>query len=226
MRAKTVRRQRGSCETHSRYVCRDLPVRSLRERKRPLSLRFTQSRQASKLTNDHVAKGRARRGVALSGVAAFAGACRFAGSGPDFPQVDDVQIPYAERQARPSTASTIRSWRASPVTTPVPRKEAFPALWAWPNRRLIFLSPAANTPRSSSRESSRRATWCSASGGRFSSRRCRSSAAATPSGTSCVYMTYSDKLIEGSPKNSTSTVPIQPWGAGAGDVEKCADFLR
>jgi CreA protein len=41
-----------------------------------------------------------------------------------------------------------------------------------------------------------------------------------------VYMTYSDKLIEGSPKNSTSTVPIQPWGAAAGDPPKCADFLR
>jgi CreA protein len=40
-----------------------------------------------------------------------------------------------------------------------------------------------------------------------------------------VYMTYSDKLIEGSPKNSTSTVPIEPWGA-TNDVEKCADFLR
>jgi len=40
-----------------------------------------------------------------------------------------------------------------------------------------------------------------------------------------VYMTYSDKLIEGSPKNSTSTVPIQPWGAEA-DVPKCADFVR
>ena len=39
-----------------------------------------------------------------------------------------------------------------------------------------------------------------------------------------VYMTYSDKLIEGSPKNSTSTVPIQPWGPG--EVQKCADFLR
>jgi CreA protein len=39
-----------------------------------------------------------------------------------------------------------------------------------------------------------------------------------------VYMTYSDKLIEGSPKNSTSTVPIQPWGGG--EVEKCADFVR
>ncbi len=40
-----------------------------------------------------------------------------------------------------------------------------------------------------------------------------------------VYMTYSDKLIEGSPKNSTSTVPIQPWG-GQMDVPKCADFVR
>jgi len=39
-----------------------------------------------------------------------------------------------------------------------------------------------------------------------------------------VYMVYTDKLIDGSPKNSTSTVPIQPWGA-AGDVVKCADWL-
>ena len=39
-----------------------------------------------------------------------------------------------------------------------------------------------------------------------------------------VYMSYSDKLVEGSPKNSTSAVPIQPWGAG--DVQKCGDFLR
>jgi CreA protein len=27
-----------------------------------------------------------------------------------------------------------------------------------------------------------------------------------------VYLSYSDKLIEGSPKNSISTVPIMPWG--------------
>ena len=40
-----------------------------------------------------------------------------------------------------------------------------------------------------------------------------------------VYMVYSDKLIDGSPKNSTSTVPIQPWGANA-DVPKCADFVK
>jgi CreA protein len=39
-----------------------------------------------------------------------------------------------------------------------------------------------------------------------------------------VYMTYSDKLVDGSPKNSTSSVPIQPWGAG--EVQKCGDFLR
>ena len=41
-----------------------------------------------------------------------------------------------------------------------------------------------------------------------------------------VYMTYSDKLVDGSPKNSTSSVPIEPWGPGASDVQKCADFLR
>lgn len=40
-----------------------------------------------------------------------------------------------------------------------------------------------------------------------------------------VYMTYSDKLIEGSPKNSTSSVPIEPW-AGETQVQKCADFLQ
>jgi CreA protein len=40
-----------------------------------------------------------------------------------------------------------------------------------------------------------------------------------------VYMTYSDKLIDGSPKNSTSTVPIEPWG-GSADAPKCADFLH
>jgi CreA protein len=27
-----------------------------------------------------------------------------------------------------------------------------------------------------------------------------------------IYLVYSDKLIEGSPKNSLSTVPIMPWG--------------
>jgi CreA protein len=41
-----------------------------------------------------------------------------------------------------------------------------------------------------------------------------------------VYMTFSDKLIEGSPKNATSTVPIQPWGAVDNGPQKCADFVR
>jgi CreA protein len=41
-----------------------------------------------------------------------------------------------------------------------------------------------------------------------------------------VYMTYSDKLVEGSPKNSTSSVPVEPWGLGTTDVQKCSDFLR
>jgi CreA protein len=40
-----------------------------------------------------------------------------------------------------------------------------------------------------------------------------------------VYMVYSDRLIEGSPKNSTSSVPIMPWGANA-EVPRCADYLE
>jgi CreA protein len=40
-----------------------------------------------------------------------------------------------------------------------------------------------------------------------------------------VYMVYSDRLIEGSPKNSTSSVPIMPWGAQA-EVPKCADYVE
>ncbi len=40
-----------------------------------------------------------------------------------------------------------------------------------------------------------------------------------------IYMTFTDKLIDGSPKNSTSTVPIEPWG-GSGEPAKCADFVR
>ena len=39
-----------------------------------------------------------------------------------------------------------------------------------------------------------------------------------------VYMVYTDKLIEGSPKSSTSTVPVMPWGAG--DAPKCGDFIN
>ena len=40
-----------------------------------------------------------------------------------------------------------------------------------------------------------------------------------------VYMVYSDKLVDGSPKNSTTAVPIQPWG-GSSDVARCGDFVR
>ena len=39
-----------------------------------------------------------------------------------------------------------------------------------------------------------------------------------------IYLVYSDKLIEGSPTNAISTVPLQPWGAA--EAPRCADFLR
>ncbi|WP_230531797.1 CreA family protein [Microvirga roseola] len=39
-----------------------------------------------------------------------------------------------------------------------------------------------------------------------------------------VYMVYSDRPIEGSPKNSTSTVPLMPWGTEA--PPKCGEWLK
>ncbi len=39
-----------------------------------------------------------------------------------------------------------------------------------------------------------------------------------------VYLVYSDKLIDGSPKNSTSTVPIMPWGTA--ESPRCKDWLK
>jgi CreA protein len=41
-----------------------------------------------------------------------------------------------------------------------------------------------------------------------------------------IYMTYTDKLVDGSPKNSTSSVPIQPWSGADATVPRCADFVR
>ena len=39
-----------------------------------------------------------------------------------------------------------------------------------------------------------------------------------------VYLVYSDRVIEGSPKNSTSSVPIMPWG-GTEAPQKCAEWV-
>lgn len=38
-----------------------------------------------------------------------------------------------------------------------------------------------------------------------------------------VYLVYSDTLVDGSPKNSTSSVPIMPWGSDA--PPRCADYF-
>jgi CreA protein len=40
-----------------------------------------------------------------------------------------------------------------------------------------------------------------------------------------IYMVYTDKLIDGSPQNSTSTVPIMPWG-GTSEPAKCGEWVR
>jgi CreA protein len=39
-----------------------------------------------------------------------------------------------------------------------------------------------------------------------------------------IYMVYSDRLIDGSPKNSTSTVPIMPWGTT--EAVRCSEWVN
>jgi CreA protein len=39
-----------------------------------------------------------------------------------------------------------------------------------------------------------------------------------------VYMVYSDRPIEGSPKNSISSVPLMPWGNE--QPPRCGDFAK
>ena len=39
-----------------------------------------------------------------------------------------------------------------------------------------------------------------------------------------VYMVYSDKLVEGSPQNSTSALSMEPWGGV--EPQKCKDYLK
>ncbi len=39
-----------------------------------------------------------------------------------------------------------------------------------------------------------------------------------------VYMVYSDKLVEGSPENSTSALSLEPWGGV--EPNQCKDFLK
>jgi CreA protein len=39
-----------------------------------------------------------------------------------------------------------------------------------------------------------------------------------------VYLVYSDRVIEGSPKNSTSSVPIMPWGAEP--APRCGEWMK
>ena len=39
-----------------------------------------------------------------------------------------------------------------------------------------------------------------------------------------VYLIYTDKLIDGSPENSTSTIAIMPWGPD--HAPRCSEFLK
>lgn len=41
-----------------------------------------------------------------------------------------------------------------------------------------------------------------------------------------VYIVYTDRVIEGSPQNSTTAVPIMPWGAADNPPQQCRDWLK
>lgn len=41
-----------------------------------------------------------------------------------------------------------------------------------------------------------------------------------PKRNTLIYLTYSDKLIDGSPKNSISTIVVRPWGQEKKEPEK------
>ena len=45
-----------------------------------------------------------------------------------------------------------------------------------------------------------------------------------PKRNTLVYIVYSDRIIDGSPKNATTAVPIMPWGSS--DAPKCSDWLK
>jgi CreA protein len=45
-----------------------------------------------------------------------------------------------------------------------------------------------------------------------------------PKRNTLVYMVYSDRPIEGSPKNSTSSVPLMPWGTEV--PQACGEWLN
>ncbi len=40
-----------------------------------------------------------------------------------------------------------------------------------------------------------------------------------------VYLVYSDRVVEGSPKNSTSSVPVMPWGPEA-SAPRCSEWVK
>ena len=109
--------------------------------------------------------------------------------------------------------------KASPAISPCRKRAAMRAGSGCPSRYRISRWPAARSARSTSR-----ARW-SQGDDMFRQRRSlffkrmQIVRGCDAKRNTLVYMVYSDKLIDGSPKNSTSTVPIMPWGAGDSNPE-------
>ena len=81
--------------------------------------------------------------------------------------------------------------------------------WGWRRIARRPPSPVAIGPIRI-RASSRMAMWCSASARRWCSRPCRW-CFFDESRNALVYLVYSDRVIEGSPQNAVTAIPILPW---------------
>ena len=109
---------------------------------------------------------------------------------------------------------------ASPATSRAPRPAASAARSASPRTSRRPRSPAARSARSrSSASRSSCARRCSTSASRSSSSSLRVVRMVDRKRNTLVYLTYSDRVIEGSPQNSVTAVPVDRAHADS----RCAD---
>ena len=138
--------------------------------------------------------------------------CGFHRPRPHLPQVDDVQTADAQRQTGGIwNRRSVGRRRRLPLHRAGERRPDG-ARSASPSRRRTFRWPAGNMRRSNFSAKARKATSCSRERRSLFFKKMQIVRGCDAKRNILVYMTYSDKLVDGSPKNSTSTVPDPALG--------------
>ena len=120
-------------------------------------------------------------------------------------------------------ASTTPPWTASPVTSPCRRRGASPGCSAWPSRSSDISLACRQVGPIKIKEKFEQGDIVYRQSRSLFFKKMQVVRGCDTKRNVLVYIVYSDKLIDGSPKNSTSTVPIMPWGTVEGP--KCADWV-